>query len=147
MVLEKQCNVYKVSDINRLGDQAQPFLAAPKNYIFVIDSFLSPTNGYTDTYGIFHAKRLVPYFTFFELNGDYLAIAVVGDGRFSIEALRQQGALSVTEEIAKDERDSKTDVGNFLSDLVKALKPALFIGIGIFAVKELLPLLKKKQNA
>lgn len=134
MLLLKPCNIYRVLDVNNYGDVAQPAFIAPKNYEFVIDSFLAPTQGYTSPYGITYAKRTTPYFTFFD-GGNYYAIAVIGDGRFSLSALRDQGALSVKEEVERDAREAKSDIANFFDDLAKPIKFLLFAGAGFLIYK------------
>lgn len=129
MILDKPCNVYRVIDVNNYGDKALPAFVAPKDYQFVVDSFLGSTAGYTSDYGITYAARTTPYFTFFD-GGIYYAIAVIGDGRFSLAALREQGALSVKEEVERDLRESKSDLANFFDDISKPIKLLMFAGVG-----------------
>lgn len=134
MVLDKPVPAYRVIDINQYGDKAQPAYIMPKDSYFVVDSFLAATPGYTSQYGITYAARTVPYFTFFA-GGVYMAVAIVGDGRFSLSALREQGALSVKEEIERDEREKRSDLGNFLHDLSGPIKFLFFAAAGYFIFK------------
>ena len=117
IVLNKTINVYKVFDINNLGDNAQPFTEIKKDQFFTLDSYLLPTDGYTSIYGITYAKRSNLYFTFFDLAKNYLAVKVIDDGRFSLKALREQGAISVKEEIEQDKYENKTGIEKFFYDI------------------------------
>jgi len=122
IVLEKRVNIYRVADVNERGDNARPYFQAAPDFAFVVDSFLAITPGYTSAYGITYAARTVPYFTFFDPGGNYLAVAIVADGRFSLKHLREQGVLSISEQAAKDERDGQ----NFFDKLLKPINLVLF---------------------
>jgi len=128
MILDRSCNIYHVIDINNFGDKAKPAFIAPKGFYFIIDSFLDRTEGYTSSYGIGYAKRTVPYFTFFDAGHNYMGIAIVGDGRFSIKGLQDQGVLSVQEQAAKDARESRSALENFFADLAGPVKFLLIAG-------------------
>lgn len=117
IVLNKTVSVYSVFDINNLGDNAKPVTELQKDHFFTLDSYLLPTDGYTSIYGIHYAKRSDLYFTFFDLSKNYLAVKVKSDGRFSLKALRDQGALTVKEEIEKDKYENKTGVEKFFYDI------------------------------
>jgi hypothetical protein len=99
ILLLKTVNVYSVFDLNNDGDKAKPIGTKQRGGTFLVDSFLDATTGYTSVYGITYAPRQVPYFTFYD-GTSYNAIAIIADGRFSTDALGQQGALTVKEEVA-----------------------------------------------
>lgn len=130
-ILRTSAPVYGVADIDELGDSAKPIGIMPVGGSFVMDSFLLPTAGYTDEYGITYAKRSYPYLTYFD-GEDYRAIMLV-NGRFDIPALTTQGTLTVAEEIAAEKAAAKEGTfGGFLDDLGlgdigKWIKPALII--------------------
>jgi hypothetical protein len=147
--LTKSVNYYSVSDINNFGDNAKPIGRMVKGQQFVIDSYLSPTDGYTSIYGITYAKRTYPYFTFF--NGSaYDAIAVIGDGRFSTDALAQQGTLTVKEEVRKKELSEMSDFERFFANtfgsLSKPVKTIIIIAVIILLLYLLIPLIKKLKE-
>lgn len=142
MLLNKACNIYRVIDVNNNGDNATPAFIANRGFTFVVDSFLGVTQGYTQN-GVTYAARSIPYFTFFDQGGTYLCIAVIADGRFSLEALQSQGALSVAEQVAKDERDNAGPLANFLNDIGGGLKFLLLAA----AVVMLFMAIKKTKKA
>ena len=152
LVLNHSVNVYKVVDINELGDSAKPTRTMKQGDSFTVDSFLSPTSGYTSSYGIKYAKRSNPYFTFYAGNS-YEGIAIISDGRFSIKSLTAQGALNVKEEVAAQTETEKEgtisgffdNIKGFFGVIFKNIIPILIIIAVIVAIIYLSPLLTKKD--
>lgn len=138
---------YRVEDVNKLGDKAKPVSNKLKTgYSFVLDSFLLPTEEFTK-YGYKYAARTNTYFTFYGNDKKYYAVIFKNDKRFSLDALREQGAKTDVE-IAKEKiEENKTPVDK-LTDMFaaggKTLKTLLYIGVGIYAAGYLLPKILKK---
>jgi hypothetical protein len=116
ILLNKRVNVYSVFDLNANGDNSKPIGTLDRGDTFVIDSFLAQTTGYVSSYGIKYAPRKTPYFTFYQ-GGAYNAVAIIADGRFSVNALKDQGALNVKEEIEAAKAAEAEDT--FLGTLFK----------------------------
>ncbi len=149
MLLNKSVNVYSVFDLNSNGDNSKPVGTLNKGATFVVDSFLDATTGYTSSYGIKYAPRKTPYFTFYQ-GGAYNAIAIISDGRFSINALKDQGALTIKEQIAKEEAEANS---NPLTDMFKGfgfdwnkIKGVLIVILVIILAIYLLPFILKAVN-
>jgi hypothetical protein len=149
IILNKDVNYYDVYDINNFGDNAKPIGIMKKGQQFIIDSFLAPTDGYTNSYGITYEKRIYPYFTFYN-GANYDAIAVVADGRFSLSALKEQGALTIKEEIRQKELSDMGAVGKFFAEtfgnLSVPIKTGLIIIAVIISLYFLIPLISKIQS-
>jgi len=127
-VVEFPINVYKVIDIINLGDNAHPVGSLLKDQTFVMYSFLLPTLGYTDIYNIHYAKRTDLYFTFFVVGGENMCVKVKNDGRFSIQALRDQGALTVKEELEQEKYENLSWWEKLSLNFGGGLKTVLIIG-------------------
>lgn len=150
ILLNRNVNIYRVSDINAIGDKSKPALVLSKGKTFVLDSYLLPTTGYTNAYGLTYAPRTDSYFTFY-LNGIYYGVKVLNDGRFSVDALKEQGALTVkeVEDLKKKEAAAGTvggflnNIGSGLGEIFGKLKPVLIIILVIILVIYLLPVITK----
>tara|TARA_R110000868_G_scaffold258476_3_gene515999 strand:+ start:921 stop:1394 length:474 start_codon:yes stop_codon:yes gene_type:complete len=143
-VLKNDTPFYRINDINNLGDNAKPVNKLKANYSFVLDSYLSPTDGGTNPIypSIKYAKRSYYFFTFYGNDGKYYG--VIYDPikkQFNTDVLRQQGAKTIEQQIREKEELNKS----FLEKLLPSVKKALFIGIGIFAIVQILPILIKKK--
>lgn len=145
--VRKPINLYRVNDINNLGYKAVPVSnLLPVGYSFVMDSFLLPSEEYTDQYGIKRAKRIDTYFTFIGNDKKYYAVIFKNDNRFSLEKLIEQGIKSDIEIRKEKEEAEKTPIDK-LTDLFtgagSTLKTLLYIGVGIYAIGYLLPKIQK----
>jgi hypothetical protein len=148
LLLNKTVNYYKVIDLNELGDKAKPAGTLKAGSTIVADSYLSATPAYVSSYGIHYAQRSDPYFTFY-LGGVYCAV-VIGSGFFSIQALKDQGAITVKEELAQAaaEEEAATnplglkDAFKGLGGLFKNIVPILIIVAIIIVLIVLAPTIK-----
>lgn len=141
--LQSSQNYYDVFDINNLGDNAKP-IGTIKS--FVLDSYLLPTQGYINSYGIKYAKRDYTYFTFYQ-SGKYYAVRF-NVNNINTDALKQQGSLTIAEEIEKQKEDSKDIFDKLFSGLHigKSLKTVLIIALSIAIVVFVLPHVLKAIN-
>lgn len=126
LLLNRSVKVYKVSDINKLGDNAKPVFDLQKGKSFILYSFLLPTAEKIGDYGIKYAKRSDPYFVYKD-GENFFAIAVIGDGRFSLKALKDQGALTVKEQAEQSEQDSKEWYEKIFSGFGSIAKPVKIV--------------------
>ncbi|HEX7904823.1 MAG TPA: hypothetical protein VF487_13185 [Chitinophagaceae bacterium] len=153
MLLNHHVNFYSVSELNAKGNQVKPSGVLQKGATFVVDSFLQPTLGYTNSYGIKYAPRDIPYLTFYS-GGNYLAVAIAGDGRFSIDALKDQGALTVKEEMEKERLEQLNPFEKFfdgllpggLAGLGKSVKTILILAVVVILLIKILPLIKTNKQ-
>ena len=146
LLLNKTVDLYNVLDINNSGDQAKPVFTLTAGHTFVLDSFLLPTEGYTNAYGIHYAKRDFLYFLFFNLAGDYMAVRV-RPGIFSLKALQDQGALTVKEELDAAKRENMGWLEKLIYDLTHGpLKTVAIVGLVIFGAGYLISKSKKRTN-
>jgi len=135
---------YRVNDVNDFGDAAKPVSnKLHRGYSFVLDSFLMPTQAYT-AYGINYATRSNTYFTFYGHDGKYYAVIQKPDGRFSLNALQQQGAQSDVQLAQQAAAAQQTPAENFFTSLSTTTKNLLYIAAGVLAVGYLLPKILKK---
>ena len=149
LVAAKNLNVYRVSDINSVGDKAKPIRVMSKGDSFILDSYLAPTSGYTSIYNITYAARSKPMFTFYA--GDMYECVSVVSGAFDVPALQEQGAITVKEEMsaaAKEEYNATHPLSSIadslgLGDFFKKVKPVLILVLVIVLVIVLAPLLSK----
>jgi hypothetical protein len=136
---------YRVSDINQFGDTAKPISnKLRRGYSFVMDSFLLPVQAYTSNSGVYHATRSNTYFTFKGHDGGYYAVIQKPDGRFSLDALSQQGAQSDLQLAQQAAAAAQTPAENFFSSLSATTKNLLYIAAGVLAAGYLLPKILKK---
>lgn len=145
ILLDKTVDVYEVNAINVLGDKAKPVFQLSKGQTFLLDSFLAPRPEEKRTDGsIMYAKRSNFYFTFF-IGTKYYAVIVKNDGRFSLNALKEQGALSVKEEEEKKKEDDELFSNPFkpLGNIFENIKPILMTVLAIILVIYLLPVILK----
>ena len=132
--VNRPLNLYRVADINNKGDQAKAVSnKLPKGYTFKVDSFLLPTEGYISQYGIIYAKRSDTYFTFKGKDGNYYAVKNER-AAFDKNALKQQGILTVDEEIKLAEQQAQTPVDRLFEGFGKFANFAKWIAIGVVAV-------------
>lgn len=135
---------YRVNDVNQFGDAAKPISnKLQRGYSFVLDSFLLPTQEFTK-YGIRYAARSNPYFTFYGHDGGYYAVIQKPDGRFSLDALKQQGAQTDVQLAQQAAAAQQTPAENFFSSLSTTTRNLLYIAAGVLAAGYLLPKILKK---
>jgi len=149
--ITKPLEFYRVSDIISKGDKATPVSNNLRTgYAFVMDSFLLPVQENTK-YGFKTATRSNTYFTFFGNDKKNYAVIFKNDGRFSLDKLLEQGAVTFKDELKKQAEENKTTAEK-ITDSVKdiftgtgnTLKKVLFIGVGVIALGYLLPKILKK---
>jgi hypothetical protein len=137
-------NYYKVFDVNNDGDNAKPIGHFNVGESFVMDSYLLPIEAQTK-YGIKYAKRSSIYLTFFK-GKEYCAV-IYNANAFSLKTLKEQGVLTVEEELKAEEEKNKTTIDKIF-DVVgvggKLVKNLIIFGVVIFAVGYLAPKLQKK---
>lgn len=134
LIAERPLNFYRVFDINNQGDKAKPVSnKLPKGYSFVVDSFLAPTEPYVSQYGIMYAGRKDLYFTFRGKDGNYYAVKNER-GAFDKKSLKQQGVLTVEEEIKLAEQQAQTPFDTLFQGFGKFGNFAKWIIIGVAAV-------------
>jgi hypothetical protein len=142
---------YRVSDIISKGDKATPVSNNLRTgYSFVMDSFLLPVQEFTK-YGFKTATRTNTFFTFFGTDRNNYAVMFKNDGRFSLDKLLEQGAITFKEELKKQAEENKTTaekITESIKDIFtggsKTIKTVLYIGVGVFAIGYLLPKILKK---
>lgn len=142
----KPLNLYRVLDINDLGDKAKPVSKLKTGYSFVMDSYLPATEPYTKT-GVKYAKRSDIYFTFFGQDGKYYAVKYAKDN-FSSKALKEQGAKTEEQIIEQKIEENKTPadlIKDFFEGAGKLGKNVIYIGLGVIAVGYLLPKILNKK--
>lgn len=140
-VLKSPTKFYRVADVNNLGDKAKPVSnLLKKGYSFTLDSFLMPTDGGVDKYGIKRAKRSNYYWTFYGANGSYYAI-IFNENLFDNSAIQQQGIKTVEQEVKESESESKSPfdkLSETVSDIFKGIgktgKTLLIVGVSVWAV-------------
>lgn len=149
ITLTKPVKAWKVSDINAKGDKAIPVNILPKGNSFVMDSFLLPTPGYTNSYGITYAPRKYTYFTYFSPSNVYMCIRL-DSGGISAAALQAQGAMTVQQILDKEKRDNENFIQRFFDDLnipegFKTVAKVLLILLVVYLlIRFILPMINKK---
>ncbi len=128
---DRDTKVYKVFDINNLGDNASPSSVYRKGQTVQIDSYLSPTPAYTSAYGIRYAKRSSEYFTFY---AGSVYMAFKNDSSISKSSLQQQGAKTVVQEMEEERRSKLSFFEKLKEDILKLGKPVLIAAIVLIAL-------------
>lgn len=113
VTMDSNVNYYRVSDINSIGDKAPPAGQLKKGQSVRVDSYLSPTPGYTNMYSIVYAPRKFNYFTFYS-NGTYFCFRLE-DNAIDTRILKESGALTLAQELEERRLDNMTDVERFFS--------------------------------
>lgn len=148
--IKKPLRFFRVNDIIKYGDNAKPIENSLKTgYFFVLDSFLTPVEE-NKNYGFTTAKRSDYYFLWKGRDGGNYAVKYANDGRFSLDSLKEQGVITVKEQLEKEKEQNKTDfekisdsVKNIFTGAGSTVKTLLFIGVGVWAVGYLLPKINK----
>lgn len=143
-------DVYNVSDINMFGDKAKSVGKMAKGGSYTMDSFLLPTAAYTNSYGLKYAARKYTYFTFYS-GGKYLAVRMEN---VNTKALKDQGALTVADQIAKEQADNSNPLSNLFNNMFNGLgdtaklvvKVAIVLAVIYIILRYLLPAYSKYNS-
>ena len=128
---------YRVQDLNEKGDKAKKVGDLKTNYFFRLDSYLQPREAGKDNYSLTYAKLSDFYFLFRGRDKVYYGVKYINDGRFSLQALKEQGVKTVEQERKEQEEKQKTPVDKIteiFQDAGSSVKKLLYIGLGIWAV-------------
>jgi hypothetical protein len=137
-------NYYRVSEINDKGDFARPAGQLKAAQPFVVDSYITPTAGYTK-YGITYAKRSYLYLLF-EGAGRELYGVKWNPNAFSLSKLQAQG-VKTTEQKIEEQKEKDKSFTDKLADVFGSaggvVKNILYIGLGVWAIGYLIPKIRK----
>lgn len=133
MFLKQPTKFFRLSDVISKGDKAKALPNSLKpGYFFVLDSYLSPTEQNTN-YGFVSAKRSNYYFTWRGNDGQPYAM-IFNENAFDLNKLKEQGGLSVEDEIALQNDDKKSWLDKFLASLGKDIHTVLWVGVAVISV-------------
>jgi len=157
VVLRKNMNAYKASDIITLGTKgAKPSFVLHTGESFTCWSWLEPKPAGQGTSGVFSAERTYYYLMFYR--GIELYCVAIIEGAFSLEAFNEQGILTVKETLEKQAEDEKSifdKIGDKAGDLFGGIEGtvktivtlAIVLGVIYVVVSFILPGLKEYKKA